>query len=107
MQELSLQTARRGMRIVTGHDFHLGGEFTGTEAGYRGTIVEITSQIPSGLEAGKPGVRVVFDHLPDSSQARTGISTPGEDSFYGSGILSAEEALLAEAEQPQWMAFKA
>jgi len=62
MRELTLKTAKRGMRIFHGEGVQLGvGKPTSRYR--RGTVLEITKSIPNGTNRGKPGVLVYFDYL--------------------------------------------
>ena len=62
MKELDINTAKRGMRVVTGNECRLA-EITPESEGYHGTIVEVTESIPEGPFKGQPGVLVYWDFL--------------------------------------------
>lgn len=94
--ELSLLSARRGMRVCTSVDIGLAEHVPGEKDGYLGTIVEVTDSMPVDVPCvanrGKPGALVWWDFLTDDAQYPE--------------VLSGEQALRARC-QEGWVRFRA
>ena len=103
MEELNINTAKRGMRVVTGHECRLA-LISPELGGYFGTIVEVTESIPTNWFghrqtcAGDPGALVYWDHLDDT------MNYNQKDIYHQ--ILPARLSNNISPENLQWVAFQ-